>query len=220
MRVHFLGGILLLAAFAPGIGALEAQDLRVAAQPEAAVAAAKAARAATMRIQPSSKVWVEGNSTVRRYKCDAARVTGSVATDPASSSTAIADLQKAVRGAELSIPVAELACGDNTMDAHMRKALKAESHPAIRFQLTSHEVLPQGADKGTIKLTGRLNIAGKENVITMSADATQEANGALRVKGSKELKMTDFGVKPPSLMLGTLKVHDPVTVHFNVLLRP
>lgn len=217
MRTRYLGGLLLLAVLAPAARAQDAVAVRVAG---ATATAAVTARGTNMRILPSSKVWVEGNSTVRRYKCDAARVNGSVATDPTGSSTALADLQKAVRGAELSIPVADLACGDNTMDGHMRKALKAESHPTISFQLTSHEVLQQGADKGTVKLTGKLNIAGKENVITMSADATQEANGALRVKGSKELKMTDFGVKPPTLMLGTLKVHDPVTVHFDVLLRP
>jgi hypothetical protein len=32
--------------------------------------------------------------------------------------------------------------------------------------------------------------------------------------------MTDFGVRPPTLMMGTMKVHDPVTVHFDVLLKP
>ncbi|MBA2243873.1 MAG: YceI family protein [Gemmatimonadetes bacterium] len=218
MRVHHLGSLLLLAALAPAIGAQEARELRVAIQPEAG-AAIRAEQGAALRIQPSSKVWVEGNSTVRRYKCEAARVSGSVAVDPASSSTAIADLQKAVTGVELSIPVAQLACGDNTMDGHMRKALQAESHPAITFRLTSHEVLPQGTEKGTVKMTGRLNIAGKENVVTVSAEATQEANGGLRVKGSKELKMTEFGVKPPTLMMGTLKVHDPVTVHFDLILR-
>ena len=39
-------------------------------------------------------------------------------------------------------------------------------------------------------------------------------------KGSKQLKMTDFGVRPPTLMMGTMKVHDPVKVSFDVLLKP
>ncbi len=33
------------------------------------------------------------------------------------------------------------------------------------------------------------------------------------------LRMTEYGVKPPSLMLGTLKVADAVTVHFDVVLE-
>lgn len=31
--------------------------------------------------------------------------------------------------------------------------------------------------------------------------------------------MTEFGVKPPRLMLGTLKVHDNVTVFFDVVFK-
>jgi hypothetical protein len=30
--------------------------------------------------------------------------------------------------------------------------------------------------------------------------------------------MTEYGVKPPSLMLGTMKVGDPVTVSFDLVL--
>jgi hypothetical protein len=33
------------------------------------------------------------------------------------------------------------------------------------------------------------------------------------------VRMTDFGLKPPSLMLGAFKVHDPVVVHFDLLLK-
>ena len=32
--------------------------------------------------------------------------------------------------------------------------------------------------------------------------------------------MTDYGVKPPSLMMGTMKVHDPVKLNFDVILKP
>jgi hypothetical protein len=31
--------------------------------------------------------------------------------------------------------------------------------------------------------------------------------------------MTDFGVEPPSLMMGTMRVHAPVTVGFDVTLN-
>ncbi len=31
--------------------------------------------------------------------------------------------------------------------------------------------------------------------------------------------MKDYGVKPPSLMLGTMKVAEKVTVHFDLLLK-
>jgi hypothetical protein len=40
----------------------------------------------------------------------------------------------------------------------------------------------------------------------------------IRFKGSKQFKMTEYGVKPPTLMLGTMKVGDPVTVSFDLAL--
>jgi hypothetical protein len=44
-------------------------------------------------------------------------------------------------------------------------------------------------------------------------------NGTVTLKGTKLLKMTDYGVKPPSLMFGTMKVADAVTVSFDLVLN-
>jgi hypothetical protein len=30
--------------------------------------------------------------------------------------------------------------------------------------------------------------------------------------------MTDYGIKPPTLMMGTIKVRNPVSVHFDLQL--
>jgi hypothetical protein len=35
------------------------------------------------------------------------------------------------------------------------------------------------------------------------------------ISGSKKIRMTEFGVKPPSFMLGALKVGDEVTVEYT-----
>ena len=55
--------------------------------------------------------------------------------------------------------------------------------------------------------------------MTIDATIASEADGALRVKGSKEILMSDFGVRPPTLMMGTLKVRDRVVVNFDVVLK-
>ncbi len=169
-------------------------------------------------LQPESKIWVEGTSTVRSYTCESSRLTANVAVD--ASSARIADLSGAVKGVSFSVPVASLDCGNNTMDSHLRDALKASSNPDIRFRTTRHDVVANGAGKGRVQLAGRLSIAGQEQTINLTADATEQANGALRVRGQHALEMTNYGVTPPRLMMGTLRVHDPVVVHFDLLLRP
>jgi hypothetical protein len=41
----------------------------------------------------------------------------------------------------------------------------------------------------------------------------------LHVSGVYELRMTDYGLKPPSLMFGRIKVGETVKVGFDLLLK-
>src|SRR5688500_2995880 len=72
-----------------------------------------------LRLQPGSKVWVSGGSTVRDWRCDAKTIESALellAQDPAA---AVAQL---VQTAKVAVPVADLECGNGTMNEHMRKA--------------------------------------------------------------------------------------------------
>lgn len=179
-----------------------------------AVPALMAASAAPLSFQSGSKVWVSGTSTVRAWRCESPQVQGTVR----ASTTSIAELTS-VPGAELTIPVAALDCRNATMDGHMRNALKAAQNPQIRFRASSIEVSPTGDAAGAAKMTGELTIAGSTQPVTIDGTVASE-NGQLRVRGSKQLDMTTYGVRPPSLMMGTMKVRPAVTVGFDVLLKP
>jgi polyisoprenoid-binding protein YceI len=166
-----------------------------------------------MAADGESKMWIDGTSTVKSFTCRATVLTAALTTNPLRPNLAIQDL---VNAGELSIPVAKLDCGNGTMNDHMRKALKATTHEFITFRLVSYEAL-EGAN---MKIVGKLTIAGKENDIEIPATALDDGTGKLRLQGQKEIRMTEYGVKPPSLMLGAMKVRDPVVVHFNVLFTP
>jgi polyisoprenoid-binding protein YceI len=156
-------------------------------------------------LQPTSSVWVEGGSTVRGWKCTAKKIDAQIAGDPAASS-----IDKLVTGATLTVPVAQLDCGNGTMNEHMRKALQAEKNPEIDFALSSYDV-----SGSTATLKGTLKIAGTTKPIEIPATVAEQGKD-VRVKGSKVINMKEWGVKPPSLMLGTMKVKENVTVSFDV----
>jgi polyisoprenoid-binding protein YceI len=118
-----------------------------------------------------------------------------------------------VKSASLTVPVSQIDCGNKTMNEHMRKALKAEQFQQISWTMTSYEV--QGPN---VAIQGKLTIAGKENSIELKGTGSAD-NGVIRFKGSKQFKMTEYGVKPPSLMLGTMKVGDEFKVRFDVVLN-
>ena len=172
----------------------------------AAVASGQMALPRNLSIGKESRVWLEGTSTVRSFKCNATKLDVAAIAEPDELPASM------VKSATLTVPVAQLECGNKTMNEHMRKALKAEANPQISWKMTSYDV--QGSN---VVINGKLTIAGRENAIELRGTGSAE-NGTLRFKGSKQFKMTEYGVKPPSLMLGTMKVGDPVTVSFDLVL--
>jgi polyisoprenoid-binding protein YceI len=183
----------------------------------AIAAVSMAAIEGSLGFQPESRIWVEGTSSVRSFTCEAAAVGGTLQADGAALD--VAKLERAVRDAEVVVDATALDCRNGTMNGHMRKALKVTEHGTISFRLTDYAVVAAGAET-QVTLNGRLHIAGKQQPISATAVATPAADGAIRVKGSHTIKMTDFGVKPPSLMMGAMKVHDPVKLNFDLVLKP
>ena len=170
-------------------------------------ASAQMALPENLVLSSTSKVWFDGTSNVKSFSCAAKKL------DLDISGDADATPAKIVKSASLSIPVSQLDCKNGKMNEHMRNALKAEKNPNITWKLSSYRV-----DGTAVVMNGTLTIAGKENPIELKGTGAA-TNGTITLKGTKVLKMTEFGVKPPSLMFGTMKVGDPVTVSFDLVLN-
>lgn len=168
-----------------------------------------------MLLKEGSRLWFDGTSTVRKWSCKAPTMNAAIDAD-AGAPAAVLGGQKAVRTVEVTFPVAELDCENKTMNGHMWKALNAEQHKAITFTLTGYELVGTTALEGVLQ--GTLLINGKTQPITVPVKFAG-ADGALRVTGTYALKMTEWGVAPPKLMMGTLKVGETIDVHFDLLLH-
>ncbi len=175
----------------------------------AVVASAQMALPKNLNLSKESKLWIEGTSTMKSFSCAASKVDVSVSSEPGSSPN---DL---VQSASLIVPVASLDCKNGTMNSHMRKALKADKNPQISWRMSSYRVT--GTD---VVIKGLLSIAGTEKALELKATGNADNDGTIRIKGSTKFKMSEYGVKPPSLMLGSMKVGDPITVAFDLLLTP
>ena len=170
-----------------------------------------------LTLAPESRIWVEGTSTVRSFKCSS---TGMQATVDAAADAIRAVLagEKAVTAVSLTVPDKSLDCGNGTMNEHMLNALNEKAHPAIAFRLVSYELA--AADTGRAgSLSGVLTINGADQQVSFPVQLREGAAGALRVTGKYALNMRDYGIKPPTLMLGTMKVGEKVTVNFDLLLK-
>lgn len=102
------------------------------------------------------------------------------------------------------------------MDNNTYKALKTKSYKSISFVLASGTVTQTDAVSYVVKVLGNLTIAGKTQKIDLAATAKyNSADKSFTVNGSKKLKMTDYGVDPPTAMLGTIKTGNDITISFT-----
>ena len=171
-----------------------------------------------MTLEPQSRLWIKGNSTMRAFECKAGVVTAAVDAEGPAAAAAVLGGRKAVRTVQVTVPAGKLECGNGTMNDHMLKALKAHEHQTIEFRLASYEMAPAG-DAMQGQLTGTLSIGGVQQPVTISATATAGPDGTLRVSGAHDVSMKAFGLKPPSLMMGTMKVDERVKVSFDLFLK-
>lgn len=114
----------------------------------------------------------------------------------------------------VEIPVKGIISPHKLMDRLTHRALKEDTYPFIRYELVDLNRI----EDGRWLSTGALTIAGTTLPWDMEVQVLTDENGGLVVTGSSSFKMTQFGVKPPSLMLGVIKVRDPIRVDFEVTL--
>lgn len=94
--------------------------------------------------------------------------------------------------------------------AMRQQVLHVDSFPEITF--TSTEVRLRDS---TLHLSGDLTIEGRTRPVTMDL-ALQVTPEILHVRGTFTVKQTDFGIRPYSAALGTVKVKDEVTFVLDI----
>lgn len=165
----------------------------------------------------SARITIAGTSNIHAYTAStsAIRLTRVQLGSVTPSASFWDDVQKpgGITAFEIAIPAATLTSPKDGLDKNMHKALRAQEHADITFRLVRLE--PTAA--GRVTAVGVLRIAGVEREITMALQTVRQESG-LTVKGDVPLLMTDFGIKPPTAMLGMLKTDPKVTVSFEALL--
>ena len=180
-------------------------------------AATAAAQTARVAVSPDSKLWIDGTSNLHGWSCKAEKLEAAIDFDAAAAANVAAAAPKALKKVDVKVPVKSLKCGHGAMDNNLYKALNADATPDVSYIMATFEAVPGDAkDTFTLKTVGTLTVAGKENKIQMEVTATRMADGTLKAKGVVPIKMTDYGIKPPTAIFGRLKTGDEVKVNFEL----
>ncbi len=178
---------------------------------------AVSALAPTQPIRPESRVWVTGASNIRRFTCNARKLSGAVDLRGVTTRSEVLAGDNALAGPSLSVTVDQLDCVIGIMNRHLHQALQGARQPTIEFRLTTYEV-DLTASVPVARIAGVVTIAGVQRTISTTATVHADTLGMLHVSGSYDIRPTDFGVSPPRRFAGLLRVRDRATVHFDIAL--
>jgi polyisoprenoid-binding protein YceI len=123
---------------------------------------------------------------------------------------------KQVSKVSLTIPVSSIKSGKSIMDSKTYDALKNEKFPTITFNSTTITLTATNV----ITAVGQLSLAGVSKPETIKGIWSVSAAGLITIKGVFKMKMTDFDIKPPTAVLGTLKTGDEVEIDFQTSFNP
>lgn len=102
------------------------------------------------------------------------------------------------------------------MNNNTYKALKGNENPQIIFTLSFPvQSIPVKSDHQFISAKGNLSIAGITKAVDIKVSVLLQEHQKLFFEGSQTLRMTDYNIKPPVAILGTLKTGNEITINFK-----
>jgi len=184
------------------------------------------AETARYEAQPGAgKVKIDGTSTLHDWTVECGAIGGFMefdATFPESAPGAAPASAKPK--VEVTIPVRQLKSGKKGMDSVMHDAMKQTQFPKIEYRML--DLKPKagaatGGAKSEFDATGVLTVSGVSKTNSMPVTIERVEKSKLKVTGTAALKMTQFGIKPPSpeIALGLIKTGDDVKISFEWLTR-
>jgi len=167
-----------------------------------------------------SKVKIDGTSTLHAWTMESQLVSGKMEFEPGFKLDPSLKPGKVNARAQISMPVRQFKSTKDAMDQVMQQAMKEPQFPKIEYRLTELVLkeapkMPEGPYPFDSK--GELVIAGVTNKIAMPITLLRVSPTRVKVSGSTENKMTDYGVTPPApkLALGALKTGDDIKITFD-----
>jgi polyisoprenoid-binding protein YceI len=178
---------------------------------------AQSPSAVRLQLAPGSQLSFDGTSTLHGFTCTTSKMQAYIDVDRTYQTVDLSTLAHPIVGVDVVIPVSSLACGGE-LESNMRKTLNAEKYPYIIYKLSNYDIVSGSASASgfTASTHGQLTIAGKDNPVNMTVQASRSPDGVATASGDYTLHLADFGIKPPTFFLGTLRVGGDVKLKFTI----
>lgn len=182
---------------------------------------AHAQSVAELAVGDDSQVWIEGTTNINSWSCSATAVDATIAVEVGFKEDP--DFPRYLKSVQVRVPVSALKCGHAPMERSLRHALKADDAVGPRYITATFEAVRDGSDAANalvVNTVGALAIAGRENAVKMDVGTTRLPDGTIEARGTVPILMSDFGIQPPTALLGAVRASNRVIVKFAMRLGP
>jgi polyisoprenoid-binding protein YceI len=161
----------------------------------------------TLKINPkTSSMVICGTTNVHNFETKVTQINGELVLNSA----------KQVESLKVIVPVKSIKSKEKLMDEKTYEAFASDKNPTITFQLTDATGLKIVGQTVEVTVTGNLSMGGSTRKISFKTTGTNIKTGVYEFKGSVPLKMTDYKMKPPTAMMGMMKVGDAITLKYDI----
>jgi hypothetical protein len=173
----------------------------------------------TFKVHEDSRLFLEGTSNVKKFTCHCEKDFG---TYPLKMEAVAKGQGIHFTNTKLEFPATSLNCGHRAINKDMYETLKADEFSTIQVSILEawhtegSGALDECADWTRFRAKARLYIAGIERDMWMEVKGKSIGNKGYRFVSSEELSLADYCLEPPSPMMGLIKVHDCITIHFDL----
>lgn len=169
-------------------------------------------------VRNESRLAIHGNSNVNDFRCEVEQYYSADNLHLHSSRGAHYRFSQN----EMVISLMEFDCGRNLITRDFRESLNADRNPEMMISFLSIDRLPpenpsmEGENiSGSLKVT----IAGVTKEVDIVFSASGNGNGITYLEGKHDFRFSDFGLVPPTKMLGLISVRNELEVSFNLVLE-
>ena len=124
---------------------------------------------------------------------------------------------------ELTVEANSAACQDTWVSPSDLQKVQAKAlemmdvakHPQLLF--TSQRIVPLGGD--WFRVEGLLNVGGTPKPVSVDVRLAGQGGEVLTFTGSAEVRLKDYGLKPPGAALGLIGTKNEMSLEFVLLAR-
>jgi hypothetical protein len=165
-------------------------------------------------IQKNSNLCIEGRSNITSFRCDI--------TEYLQPDTIYIFKDEQMRKSipikgGLTIRIKRFDCHQKYITNDLRKTLKSDEQPDLKINLLN--INYYNGDTDNIKGWVSIELAGVTKRTEIDYQVLARNTDILQLNGSRKLRFSDFGLKPPQKLSGLIKVEDELTVRFQLILR-